>query len=197
MTETHAPDAARLRITLLDLDPAPWREVDIPLSMTFRGLHDTIQAAFLWFDSHLWEFEFDGRRYGVPFDDFAHLGGDKVYSAETARLTKLRSGKVSDFLYAYDMGDNWEHHIEVVSLFEAPVGSRLPVFVDGQWRTPPEDIGGPPGFEAFLAAISDPSHEEHADALDWYGGSFDHEDIQPSIIKIRMGQLAAMRRPKK
>lgn len=46
-------DAARLRITLLDLDPAPWREVDVPLSMTLKGLHETIQGAFLWFDCHL------------------------------------------------------------------------------------------------------------------------------------------------
>lgn len=34
--------------------------------MTFKGLHDTIQAAFLWFDSHLWEFDFAGRIYGLP-----------------------------------------------------------------------------------------------------------------------------------
>ena len=37
-------DAAKLRITLLELDPAPWRDVDVPLSMTFKGLHDTIQG---------------------------------------------------------------------------------------------------------------------------------------------------------
>lgn len=57
---------SRLRITLLDLDPAPWRKIEVPLSMTFKGLHDTIQAAFLWFDSHLWEFDFAGRTYGLP-----------------------------------------------------------------------------------------------------------------------------------
>jgi len=195
MTKATAPDAARLRITLLDLEPAPWREVEVPLSMTFTGLHDTIQAAFLWFDSHLWEFEFTGRRYGIPFDD--DFGGDKIYNAKTARLTKLRDSNVTEFLYTYDMGDNWEHRVEVVNLFDAPKGSRLPRFLNGRWRTPPEDIGGAPGFDLFLEAIADPTHEEHNHLIDWYGGPFDREDIEPDIIKIQMSRIANMRRPKK
>lgn len=158
MTKTAAPDAARLRITLIDLDPSPWREVEVPLSMTFKGLHETIQAAFLWFDSHLWEFKFASRRYGIPFDE--DFGGDKVYNANTTRLVKLRDSGVKEFLYTYDMGDNWEHHIEIIDLFDAPTGSRLPTFLGGQWRTPPEDIGGVPGFELFLDAIADPTHED-------------------------------------
>ena len=194
MTAAAAPDAARLRITLLDLDPAPWREVEVPLSMTFKGLHDTIQAAFLWFDSHLWEFEFAGRRYGIPPDD--DFGGDKVYNANTARLTRLRDTGITEFLYTYDMGDNWEHHIAVLDLFDVPAGSRLPVFLDGQWRTPPEDVGGAPGFEMFLEAINDPGHEEHDHLLDWYGKPFDPNDIERDIVKIQIARLAAMRRPK-
>jgi len=195
MTKAAATDAARLRITLLDLDPAPWREVDVPLSMTFKGLHDTIQAAFLWFDSHLWEFEFAGRRYGIPFDD--DFGGERIYNANTTRLTKLRDSGVAEFLYTYDMGDNWEHHIEVLDLFDAPTGSRLPAFLDGKWRTPPEDVGGAPGFEMFLEAINDPTHEDHDDLVNWYGRSFDPQDIEPDIVKIQIARIAAMRRPKK
>ena len=188
-------DAAKLRITLLDLDPAPWREVDVPLSMTFKRLHDTIQAAFLWFNCHLWEFEFDGRRYGLPFDE--DFGGDKVYNANTVRLTKLRDSGISEFLYTYDMGDNWEHHIQILDLFEAPKGSRLPAFLKGQWRTPPEDVGGASGFEMFREAISNPAHEDHDHLTEWYGQPFDSEDIEPDIVKIQMARLAAMRRPKK
>jgi hypothetical protein len=194
MTQPAAPDAARLRITLHDLDPAPWRTVEVPLSMTFKGLHDTIQAAFGWFDSHLWEFDYGDRRYGLPFDD--DFGSDKIHNAATARLTKLRDGQVSAFLYTYDMGDNWEHHIEVIELFDMEKGARLPRFVDGRWRTPPEDVGGPPGFEMFLHAIADPAHEEHDHLLDWNGGPFDREDIERDIVTIQMGRLANMRRPK-
>lgn len=189
------PDAARLRITLLDLDPAPWREVDVPLSMTFKGLHDTIQAAFLWFDSHLWEFEVGGRRYGLPLD--ADFGLEKISNANTARLTRLRDNAISEFLYTYDMGDNWEHRIKVVDLFHMQKGTRLPAFLDGKWKTPPEDVGGAPGFEMFLEAIADPAHEEHDHLVKWYGNPFDRDDIEPDIVKIQMDRLASMRRPKK
>lgn len=192
-------NAARLRITLLDLDPAPWREVEVPLSMSFKGLHDTIQAAFLWFDSHLWEFEFAGRRYGQPFDDgFAEMfGGTRTYKADAARLTKLRDAGIESFLYTYDMGDNWQHRIELLEMFQADPKTSLPRFLKGRWRTPPEDIGGFPGFEMFLEAINDPSHPEHADLREWHGGPFDPEDIQEDIVNIQMGRLAAARRKRK
>jgi len=188
-------DAAKLRMTLLDLDPAPWREVDVPLSMTFKGLHDTIQAAFLWFDSHLWEFEIAGRRYGLPYDE--GFGDEKIYNASTLRLTKLLDADIAEFLYVYDMGDNWQHQIEVIGFFEAPKGSRLPRFRQGQWRTPPEDVGGATGFEMFLEAMDDPDHEEHDNLIDWFGGPFDRKNIQSDTLKIHMRRLANMRRPKK
>lgn len=36
-----------------------------------------------------------------------------------------------------------------------------------------EDVGGPSGYSDFLAAIADPTHEEHAQFLEWVGGCFD------------------------
>ena len=159
--------------------------------MTFKGLHETIQAAFLWFGSHLWEFDFAGRTYGLPFDD--GFGGERIYKADTARLTKLKDTGVTEFWYVYDMGDNWKHRIEVVDLFAAEKGARLPRFLDGKWRAPPEDVGGAPGFEMFLQALTDPEHPEHEDLTEWYGQLFDPEDIEADIIKARMNRLAAMR----
>lgn len=111
-------------------------------------------------------------------------------------LTKLRDGGISEFLYTYDMGDNWEHHVEVLDLFAMPTGARLPVFIDGKWRAPPEDVGGAPGFEVFLDAMAHPNHEEHENLIDWYGKPFEPEDIEPEIVKIQLDRLARMRRPK-
>lgn len=184
-------EAARLRITLMDLEPAPWREIEVPLSMSFKGLHDAIQAAFLWFDMHLWEFDVEGRRYGLPLDD--DFGGERVYKASVARLTKLCDTGTKSFLYTYDMGDNWEHRIDVLELFTADSDALLPHFVAGQWRAPPEDVGGPPGFEAFLEAIRDPDHPERTELLDWYGGPFDPENIDEDVIRIQFDRLAKAR----
>lgn len=187
-------DAARLRITLMDLDPAPWREIEVPLSMSFKNLHDAIQAAFLWFDAHLWEFEVGGKRYGLPLDD--DLGFEKVHKASVAKLAKLRDADIKTFVYTYDMGDNWEHCIDVVSLFEAEPGARLPRFIAGAHRPPPEDVGGPPGFEMFLEAVNDPAHPEHAHLSAWYGKPFNPDDIEEKTIRMRLGALAKTR-PKK
>lgn len=91
------------------------------------------------------------------------------------------------------MGDNWEHRIDVLELFTADSDALLPHFVAGQWRAPPEDVGGPPGFEAFLEAIRDPDHPERTELLDWYGGPFDPENIDEDVIRIQFDRLAKAR----
>ncbi len=160
MNKKTPPDAALLRITLFDLDPSPWRKIEVPLSMTFKGLHDTIQACFLWYNAHLWEFEVNERRYGIPFDDDM-FDGEKVYKADNTRLSKLYKDDIGEFFYTYDMGDNWEHHIKVEKFFQSAPKTGLPRFIEGKGNRPPEDIGGPPGFELFIEAINDPIHEEY------------------------------------
>ncbi len=151
----------------------------------------SIQVAFLWFDQHLWEFEVAGRRHGVPFD--GNFGGERVYKPAAARLSLLREAGTTEFLYVYDMDDDWQHEIEALEFFIAEPGSHLPRFLGGQRCTPPEDVGGPPGFEMFLEASGDPSHPEHAGLLDWYGNTFHQKDMDEETIKAVMGCLAKAR----
>ena len=182
------PNAALIRATLLDLDPAPWRAFEVPMSMTLKGLHDTIQAAFLWHDSHLWEFEIDDRRYGPEADNFM---GERTYKAANMKLMRLRDAAVTDFLYTYDMGDDWRHRVQVLETLD--IDARLPRFVAGKWRCPPEDVGGFPGFDMFLDALADPKDPQHRELLDWHGGPFDRTDIDEKTIEQRMAPLAKAR----
>ena len=186
------PNAALIRVTLLDLDPAPWREFEAPLSMTLKGLHDTIQAAFLWQQAHLWEFEVDRRRYGPEADNFM---GERTYKAANMKLTRLCDAAVTDFLYTYDMGDDWRHRVQVLETLDAD--ARLPRFVAGKWRCPPEDVGGFPGFYRFVQVLADPKDPEHRELIDWHGGPFDRTDIDEPAIKQRMAPLAKARGRKK
>ncbi len=187
-------DAARLRISLADIDPSPWREIEVPLSMSLKNLHDAIQAAFLWHDSHLWEFDIEGKRYGLPYDD--NLGGERIHKASTTKLMKLHDQGVTQFIYTYDMGDNWEHLVEVIQVFESESGARLPRFIAGEHHAPPDDVGGPPGFEVFLNAINNPKHREHRHFKDWYGEAFDPTEIEEETIRALLGRMAKAR-PKK
>jgi hypothetical protein len=130
----------------------------------------------------------------VPFDDDL---GMKVHKAGIAKLTRLKTMEGESFFYTYDFGDNWEHRIDVLSLFEAEPRARLPRFIAGEHRTPPEDVGGPQGFEMFLEAIADPSHEEHDHLVRWYGRKFDPEDVNLKTVRLMFEALARARPAKK
>ena len=43
----------------------------------------------------------------------------------------------------------------------------------GENACPPEDVGGSPGYQQFLAAVTDPEDILHEEYKSWYGGVFD------------------------
>ena len=144
----------RLRVQLRDVDPPVIRVLDVPASATLPEVHALLQAALGWTDSHLHEFDADGCSYvtddeeddGVPEAGmpFTELGGQ--------------------FVYRYDFGDGWEHDVDVFG-----PGGAEPGVVSGEGACPPEDCGGPSGYDDLRAALEDPTHPEHADFLAWCG----------------------------
>ncbi len=74
--------------------------------------------------------------------------------------------------YVYDFGDNWRHDLTVELIEVARPGVRYPRCLDGAGACPPEDVGGARGYEDFLDAVRDPTHERHQRAVDW-GDGFD------------------------
>lgn len=186
------PNAARLKVSLPDIEPSPWRLVDVPLSMNLTGLHKTIQAMFLWNDSHFWEFQIGEKRYGPMW---VESGTDAVFNPDNKRLTFLTRSSLNQFSYVYDLGDWWEHRVEVLELVEVSTGTRLPALVDCAYRAPPEDIGGPPGFAHFLECLRDPEHPEHDDMTKWYGKTFDVNDPDVDGIKRALLSQAMLRPP--
>ena len=51
---------ARLKVTLSDVEPQVLRRFDVALKIKLNRLHDVIQAAMGWTDSHLYEFRAGG-----------------------------------------------------------------------------------------------------------------------------------------
>jgi hypothetical protein len=60
------PPIYQLHIELRDLKPAIWRRVLVPQSVTLAKLHQVIQIAMGWTNSHLHEFTIGRMRYGMP-----------------------------------------------------------------------------------------------------------------------------------
>jgi hypothetical protein len=47
---------------------------------------------------------------------------------------------------------------------------------------PPEDVGGPRGYQDFLEALLNAAHEEHRAMKRWAGGHFDPEWFDLELI---------------
>ena len=190
MTET----IVRLHIALADTDPRIWRRVDVPADGNLKMLHDIIQGAMGWMDYHLWEFEVGDKRYGLPDPEWPD---DSLFAAKNTKLKALLDREVRQFIYTYDMGDNWEHLITLEAVNNGEPGTKYPRYVDGARRAPPEDVGGTSGFENFLEAIADPKHPEHAEATEWhfacYGNAFDPASFDELTAKLHIGDIAKRR----
>lgn len=165
----------QLKITLLEIEPPIWRRLHVRENSTLTALHDYIQGVMQgWMDCHLHEFEIGGERYGVPDHEYDDVPEMRQKNEKQYRLCDLvKPGDA--FLYRYDFGDNWEHAITVEKGLQADPNVKYPICIAGQRHCPPEDCGGPMGYEEFLEAISNPRHQEHKHYLEWVGGSFDPE----------------------
>ena len=153
----------RLRVRLLDVVPDVVRVVDVPAPCLLPELHDLLQVAIGWTDAHQHEFVDGETRYGVP-------GPDLEGRAETGvRVSDL----TSSFVYRYDFGDEWEHEVTVLG-----PGDDRPGCVSGEGMGPPEDCGGPAGYERLLAALADPTHPEHDEMKQWAGELSDFDRVE-------------------
>ena len=171
----------QFKITLSDIKPAIWRRIQVQ-DCTLDKLHEHIQTAMGWTNSHLHQFEIQGERYGDPellddgFDEF-----DGVDSTQTM-ISDIVPKNAQRFVikYEYDFGDGWEHKVlfEVCPLVDK--GKKSPICLEGERACPPEDVGGVGGYYDFLAAITDPKHEEHESLLEWCGGSFSPDEFDPT-----------------
>lgn len=110
------------------------------------------------------------------------------------RLGTLIERGVMEFLYTYDFGDDWQHRVIIEHVGAADPSVDYPLFVAGERRAPPEDVGGPPGFLDFVEAISKRSHPQHKDMVRWYGGPFHATDYGEAEIAARVGEIAQRRK---
>ena len=187
-TKTGTTKVYELEIWLADIAPRIWRRFAVSANIKLPRLHDVIQNVMGWDDCHLHAFMTEGERYTNPYPDFDM--DEDTLDERKAKLTDLVFRPKDRFVYEYDFGDSWNHVVEVVSIGPPDQGVKYPVCLAGGRACPPEDCGGPWGYENFLEAIQDPDHEEHEELLEWAGGEFDPErfDIQNVNRLLRMNR---------
>jgi hypothetical protein len=184
----------QLKVTLKGTKPPVWRRVLVDASTTLDHLHEVIQAAFGWWNYHLYEFEIGRTRYAIPDDEWDF--GPPTSDARRTHLDLIATVDTS-FTYTYDFGDDWEHAVVVERVVDGVPLAGLPACTDGRRAAPPEDSGGPGGYEQFLKVISDRSHPEHDQMVQWAGGwgggRFDPEWFDPAEFGPNLQSLHATR----
>jgi hypothetical protein len=176
----------QLKITLLDMKPPIWRRFQTR-DCTLDALHDVLQVVMGWKGCHLHRFESNRQTFGDPDlfeEDF--LDSD-MRDSRTTMLSQImpKDGKTCRFIYEYDFGDGWRHEIVFEGHPSGQADMVYPTCLEGERRCPPEDVGGPWGYQECLEAIADPSHENHKDFLRWRGkfdpDTFDLKEVQRQL----------------
>jgi hypothetical protein len=175
--------AVQVRVAIDRIEPQIRRRLVVPLHFNLRELHLVLQAAFGWTNSHLHEFEIGGLSYGEEWANAERTEDDaRVFDEMEVRLRDFTREPGPTFRYVYDMGDNWVHTVCLEQSLEVEPAPKVARCVEGARARPPEDVGGPSGYQEFLEAVLDRSHEEHRAMLRWAGGHFDPEWFDLELI---------------
>ncbi len=171
----------QIKMTLKDIEPLIWRRFQINGNINLFQLHKIIQTIMGWENAHLHQFLIHDKKY-------SHHG----YEPEEFRKETLNEGKFklnglitkenTSFIYEYDFGDDWKHELVVENILKDQEQLPHPICLAGENACPPEDCGGPWGYQDFIEAFQDSKHERHKECREWVGNDFDPEALDADRI---------------
>ena len=179
----------RVRVDLTRTQPPLWRRLEMASDLSLADVHEVVQAAFGWTDSHLLRFSSGPDRYSrqtehylCPYD--AGEGGTGIPEHQV-RLDEVLVDVGDRLFYDYDYGDDWQHTIKLEAVLERAESAPPALCTDGRRLGPPEDCGGVHGYELICAA-ADPTHPDHAElAVEFarfYGDGIDPADFETTAF---------------
>ncbi|WP_136659227.1 plasmid pRiA4b ORF-3 family protein [Nitratireductor sp. XY-223] len=183
MLDPFDPDSfiVRAEVHILDIEPRISRTLELPVTLNLAQLHEVLQAAFGWTDSHLHQFNIGGLIYGAPEFDEDDLFDSRIFEATEVRMVDLHfpykpGENPLTVLYEYDFGDNWRHLLRLERATREE-NAKYPRCIAAARSGPPEDVGGPSGYAKFLEVWLDPEHEEHKAVRQWAGRRFNPDRV--------------------
>lgn len=195
------PTLLTLTIELRGCQPRIWRRLALPGDLTLDAVHLQFQAAMGWSESHLHRFEpGEGRNPKQPYfiTEFDEQEGDEGTREKNARLDQVLRSAGDRLTYYYDFGDGWEHLVTLEAV--APRDDEAePRCLDGARACPPEDCGGPHGYQEIADwlragapddAVPQP-FDDAAQARSWLPIDYDPDAFDPDEATASMRQWAA------
>ncbi|MBG0825930.1 hypothetical protein HS048_35235 [Planomonospora sp. ID91781] len=138
-----------------------------------------IQAAMGWENIHLHVFVKDWIAYGE--------GGRSESDVTLERLLPVAGARLA---YRYDLGDHWDHDIEMEKIHRPAKGVAYPRCSAGGRACPPEDSGGPEGFAEHPRALRHRKGWKYQQARRvlgasrWDGAAWDKDAVNAELADL-------------
>ena len=167
-------------------DPTVTRLLSVPPDLTFDRLHEVLQVAFGWTNSHLHRFKITDSR-DDSWRPLSLCPGPNPLIDELRPDCKESEWTLADVYekpewkdraqieYEYDMGDSWHHILALLgratpgtnAQFGAPNDAKV-VCLGGQGHPVAEDCGSWMGWEDLKNAFKNPRRAGNRDLVKWY-----------------------------
>ncbi len=168
----------RVRCELQGTAASVLRRLHVASDVFLDDVHEVLQVAFGWTDSHLHRFasgpSYYSKRaeyYLMPFE--VDEGEDGVPEAQV-RLDEVLARAGDTLFYCYDFGDDWQHVIRLEAVLPWADDQARSLCLGGAGPSPAEDCGGVHAY-GLLVALNDPGHPQHAAARAEYASIFGDE----------------------
>lgn len=178
-----------LHISITFSDPLIWRRIQVPGIFTLAQLHDVIQAAMGWSDSHVHQF-LVGKISYEPTMKSNRPRESKRFDEDRYQLYTLEEGMQFMFSYIYDAGEGWEHVIQLEESVSPEKELKHPILLAGQGNCPPEEIGDVHQYNQLITGFEN-DDVQAKQTLDELSGSngFDPSAFDFDNFKKRVSQL--------
>jgi hypothetical protein len=184
------PRSYDFEVTLQGARPRVWRRFLLATNATFHDLHDAIQRACGWKNSHLFAFR-HGRVEvaGIPVLDEWEDELPEVPDARQVRLAEWFNGRRTSIEYEYDFGDSWIHAVKLLGVVTHDEVHKRKL-LDGARAFPPEDCGGLGGYERCVALVKggrveqdDDDDDDEDESLRSWLGPWDPERFDVDAVR--------------
>ena len=173
-------------VILKNIKPKIWRRFLLPKSATFSHLHDAIQNACGWTNSHLYSFTTAGGRFKEEIASSSYT--DNAFDRESPPSNKVKLASYFEMyekcIYVYDFGDHWEHEIKLKKVVQDPSKFKRRLLA-GKRAFPLEDCGSIPGYSECVDFViggkkNNPDLEDWI-SENWHPEAFDLEEMKKNF----------------
>ncbi|MCK5698081.1 MAG: plasmid pRiA4b ORF-3 family protein [Gammaproteobacteria bacterium] len=183
----HLRQNYQIKVNLNDAKPPIWRRLVVDSRITLEALHDCLQIAMGWTDSHLHQFVDSNKTMYAPKNNNVVLdfGRDESIDESQVLLNEILKKEKDWLSYDYDFGNDWSHKIVLEKLLPHTKDQLPVVCIKGKRACPPENCGGIWAYKDLLEQLAASVNERNEALLEEsLGKNFDTEYFNPDEVNI-------------